>query len=170
VAYTLASVVAKRTPPRTLLRNRKLSAEEVEAGLELSEYQGECKPKTRADCANVPRPCPYVSCRHHLYLNIRSCKKGDNIRLNFPQLAGPTEMEWSCALDEAEAVEGDGMTLDEIGKRLNITRERSRQLEVAVFRKIRKRALLEPRFRILLDLFEAILDRPDPENGWDLLG
>jgi hypothetical protein len=29
-----------------------------------------CRPKTRADCADVPRPCPFVSCRWNLYLDV----------------------------------------------------------------------------------------------------
>ncbi len=28
------------------------------------------RPKTRGECASGPRPCPWVSCRHHLYLDV----------------------------------------------------------------------------------------------------
>src|SRR5687768_4676303 len=28
------------------------------------------RPQTRAECQGVPRPCPYVSCSHHLYLDV----------------------------------------------------------------------------------------------------
>lgn len=29
------------------------------------------RPKTRADCANVPRPCPWAGCRYHLAVDVR---------------------------------------------------------------------------------------------------
>ena len=42
------------------------------------------KPKERAECGNGERPCPFVSCKHHLYLDV-SAKTGA-IKLNFPDL------------------------------------------------------------------------------------
>ena len=30
------------------------------------------RPKTRADCVDGPRPCPYISCAHHLYLDVNN--------------------------------------------------------------------------------------------------
>lgn len=158
----------KRTPPRALHHSKKdkkkLTEEEQREGKELADYQGETRPKTRADCANVPRPCPYVSCRYHLYLTVRRSKKSDSIWVNFPQIEGPDELEFSCALDEADAVQGYGMTLEELSKRLNVTRERARQLEVEVLRKIRTRATRDPTCRILTDLFDAIAERPRPDT------
>lgn len=49
-------------------------------------------------CADVPRPCPFVSCRYNLYLDV--AKHG--VRLNFP-LIQPEQMpaEASCAIDVA---------------------------------------------------------------------
>lgn len=56
------------------------------------------RPRTRGDCVDAPRPCPFVSCRHNLYLSI-SRKK--TVRLAFPGLE-PDEMRESCSLDVAE--------------------------------------------------------------------
>jgi hypothetical protein len=80
------------------------------------------RPVTRGDCADGPRPCPWVSCRHHLYLDVL---EGGALRLNFPHLE-PWELEQTCSLDVAEAEE---RTLDGAGAMLNLTRERTRQLE-----------------------------------------
>ena len=82
------------------------------------------RPQTRADCASIPRPCPFISCKHHLYLDV-SPRTG-SIKLNFPDLE-VWQLPISCALDIAEA---GGCTLETVGEIMNLTRERVRQLEV----------------------------------------
>ena len=94
-------------------------------------------PQSRAECVNGPRPCPYVSCRHHLYLDIS--KRTGRVKLNFPELE-VWEMGTSCALDMADS--GDS-TLDEVGKHMNLTRERVRQVEETALRKLRNRRLID---------------------------
>lgn len=89
------------------------------------------RPRTRADCSKVPRPCPYVGCRHHLYLDVTDA---GNLKLNFPDKE-PEELEHSCSLDVAE--EG-GITLEALGELLNVTRERVRQVENCTLYRIRK--------------------------------
>lgn len=82
------------------------------------------RPVTRADCANVPRPCPWVGCRHTLYLDVSEAGS-----IHFPHAdREPWEMppSESCSLDVAER---GGLTLEEVGDVLNVTRERVRQLE-----------------------------------------
>jgi hypothetical protein len=88
------------------------------------------RPRTRAECAGGERPCPFVSCKHHLYLDV-SAKTGA-IKLNFPDLE-VWEMNESCALDVADR---GGVTLEEAGAHLNVTRERVRQLEVTGLAKV----------------------------------
>jgi hypothetical protein len=88
------------------------------------------RPVTREECRNGPRPCLYVSCKFHLYLDVNP--ENGAIKLNFPHLE-PWEMTESCALDVAER---GGMSLEELGKLLNVTRERARQLEESGKRKI----------------------------------
>lgn len=81
---------------------------------------------------NHCRPCPWVGCVNHLYLDVMD--NGASIRLNFPSKE-PWELEETCALDVAER---DGATLDEVGKTINITRERVRQLIEQAFKQARK--------------------------------
>src|SRR4029453_4176140 len=75
-------------------------------------------------CAGAMRPCPYVSCKHHLYVDV-SPRTGA-IKLNFPDLE-VWEMAESCALDIADR---GGTTLEDVGAIMNLTRERIRQGEV----------------------------------------
>ena len=74
--------------------------------------------------AGGERPCPFVSCKHHLYLDV-SARTGA-IKLNFPDLE-VWEMNETCALDVADR---GGTTLEEVGAIMNLTRERIRQVEV----------------------------------------
>jgi hypothetical protein len=87
------------------------------------------RPHTRADCAHVARPCPYVSCRFNLYLDVLP---SGNIKLNFPDLE-PDELAVSCALDVAEA---GGSKRETIADLMNLTRERLRQIELRVLAKL----------------------------------
>lgn len=93
------------------------------------------RPKVRGDCFKFPRPCPYVSCRHHLYIDI----KGTSMKINFPDFH-PWELPFSCSLDVAAL--GD-FTLEEIGAMTNLTRERIRQIIAAALPKIRDEESLE---------------------------
>lgn len=80
------------------------------------------RPKTRGECEHAARPCPYVGCRYHLYLDVNPAT--GNLKMNFPDRE-VWELEHSCALDVAE----EPRTLEEIGDILRITRERVRQIE-----------------------------------------
>lgn len=83
------------------------------------------RPKTRGECADVPRPCPFVGCRHNAFLEVN--RKTGSLTFNFPGVE-PEDMapERSCTLDIAD---GGEVTLDAVGEVLNLTRERSRQIE-----------------------------------------
>jgi hypothetical protein len=78
------------------------------------------------------RPCPFVSCRHHLYLDTTST---GGIKINFPGLE-PWEIPVSCSLDAGGR---GGMTLEEISEAMNMTRERVRQVEVKALIKLKRR-------------------------------
>jgi hypothetical protein len=94
------------------------------------------RPQTREECAEVPRPCPFVSCRHNLYLDVRS---DGVLRINFPDRE-PDEMVASCALDLAS----DGpRTLDTIAGLMGMSKERARQLEHSAFRSVRQQLTAE---------------------------
>jgi hypothetical protein len=108
------TISVKRMTKRELELGRMLYPDVEDAG----------KPTTREDCAQGQRPCPFVSCKHHLYLDA-SARTGA-IKLNFPDLE-VWEMTESCALDVADRA---GTTLEEVGAIMNLTRERVRQVEV----------------------------------------
>jgi hypothetical protein len=104
---------------------KRMTKRELELGrLLYPDVEDVVKPKTRAECVNGERPCPFVSCKHHLYLDV-SAKTGA-IKLNFPDLE-VWEMQETCALDVADR---GGTTLEEVGAIMNLTRERIRQVEV----------------------------------------
>src|SRR5690606_15326451 len=88
------------------------------------------KPRTRAECKGGPRPCPYISCKHHLFVDV-SPRTGA-IKLNFPDLE-VWELSESCALDVADR---GGTTLEDVGAIMNLTRERIRQVEVKALAKL----------------------------------
>lgn len=85
------------------------------------------RPRTRADCKDGIRPCPWVGCRHHLYLTID--EKDGAMTLNFPGKE-VWDLTDSCALDIA-GDEVDGLSLEQLGGLTQLTRERTRQIEVA---------------------------------------
>ena len=102
---------------------RQLTRDELIQGAELTDLIDYDRPESRADCKNMHRPCPFVSCRYHLYLEVN--EDTGSIKLNFPDME-LTEMPETCALDVADR---GGVTLEEIGEILNLTRERIRQVE-----------------------------------------
>ena len=87
-------------------------------------------PASRQECRGGIRPCPFVSCRFHLYLDVN--EDTGSIKINFPDKE-PWELSCSCALDVAEA---GGLTLEDVGSLLNLTRERARQVESIALQKI----------------------------------
>lgn len=115
------------------IATKRLSKEELALAEELKSVEVD-RPTDRAQCVNGVRPCPYVSCKHHLYLDVNP--ETGSIKLNFPDLE-VWEMESTCALDVADR---GGITLEEVGEILNLTRERIRQVEVKGLQKLRDSA------------------------------
>ncbi|MEQ9317708.1 MAG: sigma factor-like helix-turn-helix DNA-binding protein, partial [Polyangiaceae bacterium] len=108
----------------------RMTKRELELGRLLYPETDYYKPKSRAECLGTERPCPYVSCKHHLYLDV-SPRTGA-IKLNFPDLE-VWEMKETCALDVADR---GGTTLEDVGAIMNLTRERIRQVEVRALAKL----------------------------------
>jgi hypothetical protein len=103
---------------------KRLTKEELRLGALLPIFDDLDRPSTRGECKEGERPCPYVSCKHHLYLDVNP--ETGSIKLNFPDLE-VWEMAETCSLDVADR---GGITLEEVGEILNLTRERIRQVEV----------------------------------------
>lgn len=109
---------------------KRMTKRELEIGRMLYPETDYYKPHQRSECVDGPRPCPYVSCQHHLFLDV-SARTGA-IKLNFPDLE-VWEMNESCALDIADR---GGTTLEDVGAIMNLTRERIRQVEVKALAKL----------------------------------
>lgn len=63
------------------------------------------RPRTRGECAGVPRPCPFVSCKYNLYLDVIRGRGGrEYVKIN--RKCDPLEVppDESCALDVADRV------------------------------------------------------------------
>ena len=109
---------------------RRLSKAELNRGRELYPETDYWKPKSRSECKDMERPCPFVSCKYHLYIDVHPVR--GSIKLNFPDL-DVWEMTETCALDVADR---GGITLEEVGEIMNLTRERVRQVETAGLAKL----------------------------------
>jgi hypothetical protein len=116
----------RRTRPRSkTIAMKRLTREELRLGALAYPPVDVARPTSREECRDVEmRPCPWVACKHHLYLDINP--ETGSIKINFPDLE-PWELKHTCALDVAEK---GGITLEEVGEIMNLTRERIRQVEV----------------------------------------
>lgn len=121
------------------MAKRTLSLREMERQAKRAQLKNEIplptsfwRPKTRADCARVQRPCPYVTCRFNLFLEV--CTNG-SLRLPHGETADAVlAQNRSCALDLAE----DGpRTLDDVGRAQSLNRERVRQIEAIAIKKVK---------------------------------
>jgi len=92
------------------------------------------RPRTWGECADKTGPCPWVSCRHHLAIDVNPYT--GSIKLNHPDIE-PEDLEEPCALRIAA---GGPLHLEQVGRALNITRERTRQLEQIGLRQLRRKA------------------------------
>lgn len=123
----------------TTINIERLSQRELDRWREDGTENKRHLPLTRGECPDDDVPCPYVSCRHHLFLDVDPLT--GSIKLNFPALLILNEpqvedMVETCALRVAAR---GGTTLDVISHTLNITRERIRQVEEIALRRLRTR-------------------------------
>ena len=110
----------RRRGRRTRMRSRtiapkRLTKEELRIGAELELPADVKRPETRADCKDGIRPCPWVSCKFHLFLDVNP--ETGSIKLNFPDL-DVWEMRDTCSVDVADR---NGITLEEVGEIMNLT-------------------------------------------------
>jgi hypothetical protein len=130
--------VAETRPTKRKARTiaaRRLNRVDFSDGIAMDEDLEKLRPHFRSDCIDAERPCPWVACKYHLYLDINP--KTGSIKLNFPDIE-PWEMTDSCVLDIADR---GPVTLEDVGRIMNLTRERIRQLEAAASEKIRQTRL-----------------------------
>jgi hypothetical protein len=132
-----SKTMSRKEIARDLRRQRALGEVDPELQAIISEVEA-TRPRNRAECAHGSRPCMFVSCKHHLYLDVNPAT--GSIKLNFPDRE-IWELEETCALDVADR---GGITLEEVGSIMNLTRERIRQVETRGLLKLRAIADAEP--------------------------
>lgn len=92
------------------------------------------RPTERGECRGGRRPCPWVSCKHHLYLDVNP--ETGSIKLNFPDLE-VAEMKTTCALDVADR----GATKhDVIAQLMNVSRARVGKVEELALARANRKA------------------------------
>jgi hypothetical protein len=130
--------MSRKEIARDLRRQRQSGVVDPDLDAVMREIESS-RPRERAECATGPRPCMFISCKHHLYLDVNPST--GSIKLNFPDKE-VWELEETCALDVADR---GGITLEEVGAIMNLTRERIRQVETRGLLKLRAIAEDEPR-------------------------
>lgn len=112
----------------------------------LQEHESE-RPKTRAECRqNGDRPCPWVSCKFHLFLDVNP--ETGTLKLNFPDKE-VWELTESCALDVVEQQGGwdprtarsEPMTSEATGDVIGVAKSRVVQLSQKFATTLRKRGI-----------------------------
>src|SRR5438067_11489437 len=73
----------RRTRPRSkTIAMKRLTREELRVGALMYPPVDIPRPTTRAECREEARPCPWVACKHHLYLGVNT--ETGLIKNNFP--------------------------------------------------------------------------------------
>lgn len=149
------------------LKKEKRSGQKHLLALEILRNE-EARPKLRSQCQSGERPCPWISCRHHLLLDV---DKRGSLKINFPDVflkeEGLALMPETCSLDVADEHD-EGLTLEEVGELLNLTRERIRQVETEIHDGLRKMGgRLDAGLQTGSELFENLVHQlPNiPGNG-----
>lgn len=120
--------VRKRTESIARLSKRRLALWRAELPPSINAEHP--RPAVRGECPPPGEPCPHVSCRYHLAIDV--APSTGNLIYNWPDRdvdASP----YRCTLDEADR---GGLTLEEVADRLNLTRERVRQIEASALAKL----------------------------------
>lgn len=98
----------------------------------------ETRPLHRSDCVGGQRPCPWVSCRHHLALRVTTAGE---IRITFPDDDGGVDLDGmpeTCALDVADRGPQDAAAIAVL---LGLEEGRVTAMVEKVTRKVRPRLL-----------------------------
>lgn len=118
----------------------------------------ESRPRTRGECVDGPRPCPWVSCRHHLYLDVTEPYEGPGggVRSTVvtSHLGELEDLPETCSLDVADRGVN---TLEQISQLFGVVRERVRQIEA--------KALDQPSLRRLLKAWKGHATEVDMARG-----
>ena len=149
-----ARTMSRKEMARMFRQQKALGGSDPELQALMTELDA-TRPKVRGDCAEGERPCPYVSCKYNLYVDVNP--RTGSVKMNFPDKE-LWELAETCALDVADK---QGITLEEVGVIMNLTRERVRQLEMRGLIKLRVLCDDEPKSQAQIDAARAALDQED---------
>ena len=149
-----ARTMSRKEMARMFRQQKALGGSDPEAQALMAELDA-TRPRVRGDCAEGERPCPYVSCKYNLYVDVNP--RTGSVKMNFPDKE-LWELAETCALDVADK---QGITLEEVGVIMNLTRERVRQLEMRGLIKLRVLCDDEPKSQAQIDAARAALDQDD---------
>lgn len=124
-------VLGKRRHGSRTIGEQDLRKENVD-GAEPFDDEPIDRPRTRLECATGPRPCPYVACRHHLYVDVGASQR--SLKMNFPELE-PDELVETCSLDLADR--GD-QSLEQVSELMNMTRQGVSVIEMRALVKVER--------------------------------
>lgn len=125
-------LAAKPKAPQGPLLAGELTKDELRFAAEIAELEIEAeRPRNRLECADGPRPCPWVSCRYNLYLDVTPST--GSIRVNLP--IAVEDMKESCVLDFDERPQSQ----DQIGDLFGLSRQRVQQIEQGSLDRLIKR-------------------------------
>jgi hypothetical protein len=82
------------------------------------------RPRVYGDCEDTAGPCPWVRCRFNLFLEVDELTGA--IKLNFPDKE-IDQLAETCALRVVD--QRGALSLEEVGKLVNLTQERVSQIE-----------------------------------------
>lgn len=124
----------------------------VEYRRELAEVAA-LRPRTRGDCHRVRlalvadlddddpmrihRPCPFVSCAHHLHVDVHETPQG---RATVTILGG--DIAHTCALDVVDE-HPDGVSREEVARVLRVSEERTRIFDRQIEKRLREAGAFE---------------------------
>lgn len=120
------------------------------------------RPKTRGDCAQGPRPCPWVGCVWNNFLRVRA---DGSVKLTWPGTE-PDEVppEVSCALDVADR---GGVTIRELSDAMGVVPQQALNTLNDALAKLRRaktfRELQTTQFVPLARVLETVPKRRKPE-------
>lgn len=109
-------------------------------------------PRTRRDCVDGPRPCPWVRCKHHLLLSRKAARISGVLRSDEDLVELLFDGQPSCARDFEE--EGAPQVL--IGQALDLSHGRVQQIEWEAL------AEIAPHMR-------GLRPEGEPVSLWDLI-
>lgn len=124
--------VRPRTESMFRLSKRRLAV--LASEIPVREHRiGQGRPRTWGGCVErglgTEHPCPFVSCKHHLAVDVNHL---GNIKTTWP--GEDLDAHETCSLAVAER---GGTTLDGVAGVMNMTRERARQIEGLALAKLR---------------------------------